>query len=85
MKKAMILLMVLLCLTVCVACNDKSENTVAVQSISVTARGLSDGVLTLSEGDEVILLSRRSRLRMRAGFRSRVRMHPLQRFPVPEW
>ena len=55
MKKAMILLMVLLCLTVCVACNDKSENTVAVQSISVTARGLSDGVLTLSEGDEVIL------------------------------
>ena len=49
MKKAMILLMVLLCLTVCVACNDKSENTVAVQSISVTARGLSDGVLTLSK------------------------------------
>lgn len=56
MKKALILLLTLaLCVTLLVACDTGGDDSVAVKSISVTARGLSDGVLTLSEGDEVVL------------------------------
>ena len=44
-----------LCAAVLVACDTDGDGSAAVQNISVTARGLSDGVLTLSEGDEVML------------------------------
>lgn len=56
MKKAFVLLLTLaLCVTLLVACDTGGDESVAVKSITVTARGLSDGVLTLSEGDEVVL------------------------------
>lgn len=56
MKKTLILLLIfVLCAAVLVACDTDGDGSAAVQNISVTARGLSDGVLTLSEGDEVML------------------------------